>query len=100
MGFQKQNKEAIHKVLDLIGKVSDALLATKTPGDKVSKVKTNKIEMVVQRESAADLGNQGLDGDGGGVKFPSSKALFGGNGSGLTHVDTQVKLYYKRWSSD
>lgn len=54
------------------------------------KVKTKKIEMVLQRSNPDDLGNEGLVGDGGGVKFPGTKALFGGNSTNQSHIDTQV----------
>lgn len=73
--------------------MSDTLLSTKTAGDNAVKVKTKKIEMVLQRSSPDDLG-EGLVGDGGGVKFPATTALFSGNSSNQSHVDTQVSKYF------
>lgn len=80
----------------MIDVVSDTLLATKTAGDGAMQVKTKKIEMVLQRGNPADMGKEGLEGDGGGVKFPGSSALFGKGGGNQTHVDTQVRQTQKR----
>lgn len=90
MSFQQSKKRA-KNALNLVSKVGDSLLSTKTVGEKPTVFKTKSLEVLLDRQKSSDMGGKKLGDGPSGVSLPSATLLFSGQGQQSPEaVDSQV----------
>jgi len=85
-----QSKDIAKKTLHLIDKLGGGLLATKVPGEKPSVFHTDKLMMILDRQTLAKMAEKTLGEGEEKVSLPSAKTLFGPDAANLKSVDAQV----------
>ena len=86
-----QNEQIAKKTLQLINKLGTGLLATKVLGEKPSVFVTEKLSVMLDRQTPSKMSGKTLGEGKEKVSLPSAETLFGHDSANLPSVDAQVQ---------
>ena len=88
----QQSKQRAQNALNMVSKVGDSLLSTKTVGQEPTTFKTKTLDVLLDRQRSSDMGGKKLGEGSSGVALPSGNSLFSNNGQSAPEaVDSQVR---------